>query len=193
MNRVDFLKAGLEINEVQASLVSELISDVPNEELKNFLVYRMGFIDQYKSKELITKQALFGYRKMQIENRLRAGEKVFKFVSEVKAFVETYYKGSDVGYGLASYFDYVVIALNNDCELINKYKLTESGGFTKLNSIETAKIYEWLFENQHRIGDIQIVPYYETETKQIAQAPKDDDVIDADVLNLLKGNTKKDV
>lgn len=193
MNRIDFLMQGLEINNVQASLVSELISDVPNEELKNFLVYRMGFIGQYKSKELVTKEAIFGYRKMQIENRLRAGENVFKFVGEVKTFVETYYKGSDIGYGLASYFDYVIIALNNDCELINKYATTENGNYRKLNSIESAKIYQWLFENQNRIGDIKIVEYYDTETKLIAPTPKDDNVIDADVMNLLKGGNKKDV
>ena len=59
MNRVQFLMQGLEINEVQASLVSELIKDIQNDKLKDFFgVFVCSFIDQYKSKELITKEAL---------------------------------------------------------------------------------------------------------------------------------------
>jgi hypothetical protein len=190
MNRVQFLMQGLEISEIQASLVNELIAEVPNEELKNFLVFRMSFIEQYKSKELITKQALFEYQKLQTQKRLQAGEKLFKDAQEVKTHIEMFYKGKDVGYGIASYYDYVVIGLNDDCELINKYSTTESGNYRKLNSVESAKVYEWLFENQHRIGVVKIVPYFDTETLQIAPVEKDD-VIDGKVLNLIKGGNKK--
>ncbi len=58
MNRIEFLMQGMEINEVQASLVSELISDIPNNQLKNFLIFRMSYIEPMMSKELITKTAL---------------------------------------------------------------------------------------------------------------------------------------
>ena len=100
MNRVQFLMQGLDVNEVQASLISELIKDIPNDKLKDFLVFRMKFIDQYKSKELITKEALYEYQKLKTQYRLRAGENVFETVEQVQEYVEAHFKGKEIGYGL---------------------------------------------------------------------------------------------
>lgn len=186
MERIEFLMKGLEINEVQASLLSELIIDVPNNDLKNFLVFRMGFIEQYKSKELITKEALFAYNKNRIQSKLYLGEKIFKSVDEIKTHIETFYKKSDLANGVAKYYDYVVIALNADCELINKYALNDHGNYLKLNSLESAKVYQWFFENQERLGVVKIVPYHETELLQLEEIEKNQ-TIDTKVLKLLKG------
>lgn len=71
MNRIEFLAKGLDVNEIQATLISELIKDIPDDKLKDFLVFRMGFIDQYKSKELITKEALFEYQKIKTQHQLK--------------------------------------------------------------------------------------------------------------------------
>jgi hypothetical protein len=185
MNRVNFLQQGLELNEVQASLVSELIKDIPNDKLKDFLVFRMNYVDKFKSKELITKEALFEYQKKIVESRLRTGEKVFETVEAIKAHIETFYKGQDLGNGVANFYDFVVIAINSDCELINKYTVNEHGNYKKLDSIDSARVYKWFFENQHRLGDVKIVAVYDIAPKLI-EAPKEkDNVIDARVLEMI--------
>lgn len=183
---------GLEINEVQASLVSELIKDIPNEKLKDFLVFRMQFIDQYKSKELITKEALYEYNKIKIQHRLRAGEDVFETVEQVQQYVEAHFKNKEIGYGLGAYKDFVVIAMDRDCNLLNTY-YAPNGSFYKLTSVEKEKVYKFLFENQHRIGDVKRIPYYD-DTKQI-EAPKkevDENNIAPKVLEMIN-KTKKEI
>lgn len=172
MNRVQFLMQGIDINEIQASIVSELIADIPNEKLKDFLVFRMKFIDQYKSKELVTKEALYAYQKIKIQHRLRAGEKIFETVEQVQEYVEAHYKGKEIGYGLGVYKEFVVVALDRDCNLLNTY-YAPNGHFYKLTSVEKERVYSFLLENQSRIGDIKRIPYYD-DTKQL-EAPKQED------------------
>lgn len=191
MNRIDFLQQGLDLNIVQASLVSELIKDIPNEKLKDFLVFRMNYVDKFKSKELITKEALFEYQKKIVESRLREGEKVFETVEAIKAHIETFYKGQDLGNGVAQFYDFVVIALNNDCELVNKYTVNEHGGYKRLDSIDSARVYNWFFENQHRLGDVKIVAVYDIAPKLIDAPKLKDEAIDARVLELITKKTKK--
>jgi len=191
MNRIQFLMQGLDINEVQASLVSELIKDVPNENLKDFLVFRMRFIDQFKSKELITKEALFEYQKNKIEHRLRQGEKVFFNIEDMQNYIETYYKGKEIGYGLGNYKDFVIVALDRECNLLNTY-YAPNGSFYKLNSVEKQIIYNFLFENQHRIGDVKQIAYYDDDIKQIENHNKleSDDCISPKMIEFLKNNKK---
>lgn len=185
MDRVEFLAKGLDINEVQASLISELIKDIPDDKLKDFLVFRMGFIDQYKSKELITKEALFEYQKIKTQHQLKKGVQVFENMASMIKYIETYFKGKELGNGLASYYDYVVIGLDKDLNLINKYKVLENGGFYKLNSEEKTRVYTYLFENQHKIGSVEYVPYY--ETAQIEHKKEQNNTIESKkVGNLLK-------
>lgn len=186
MNRIQFLMQGLEINEVQASLVSELIADVPNDKLKDFLVFRMKFVDQFKSKELITKEALFEYQKIKIEHRLKNNEKVFEKIEDMQQYIETYYKGKDIGYGLGQYKDFVVIALDRDCNLLNTY-YAPNGNYYKLTSTEKQVVYNFLFNNQHRIGNIKHIPYYE-DIEQIENKKDDENInyISPKVMKILK-------
>lgn len=192
MNRVNFLQQGLELNEVQASLISELIKDIPNDKLKDFLVFRMNYVDKFKSKELITKDALFEYKKKMVESRLRTGEKVFETVEAIKVHIETFYKGQDLANGVANFYDFVVIALNGDCELINKYTVNEHGNYKRLDSIDSARVYKWFFENQHRLGDTKIIAVYDIAPKLIdAPKVKDNDVINARVLEMISTTKQK--
>ena len=154
MDRVEYLQKALEVNEVQAELISELIADVPDHMLKKFLVFRMSYIQPKMSKELITKNALFDFRRIMTEERLKRGERVFKSIEEVRQFLLNYYRGKDIVNGAANYYDFVIIGMDEDGNLINKYAQNEYGSFLKLNSEETAKVLKWLFENQHKIGAV---------------------------------------
>lgn len=184
MNRIQFLMQGLELNEVQASLISELIADVPNEKLKDFLVFRMRFIDQFKSKELITKEALFEYQKIKTEHRLKNGEIVFNNIEDMQNYIETYYKGKDLGYGLDKYKDFVIIALDRECNLLNTF-YAPNGNFYKLNSAEKQAVYEFLFKNQHRIGDVKKIAYYEDEQIEHKKIEDDENYISPKMIKFL--------
>ena len=174
MDRVNFLMQGLDINVVQASLINELIAEIPTDKLKDFLVFRMKFIDQFKSKELITKDALYEYQKLKIEHRLKKGEKVFEKIEDMQNYIETYYKGKDIGYGLGQYKDFVIVALDRDCNLLNTY-YAPNGNYYKLTSTEKQVVYDFLFNNQCRIGNIKHIPYYE-DIKQIENTKEDENI-----------------
>ena len=200
MNRIEFLMQGLDINEVQASLLSELISDIPNHQLKNFLVFRMKYIEPMMSKDLITKTALFEYRKMKILRRVHSGEKVFSTIEQVQNFLETYYKGKEIGYGLGSYYDFVVIGMDKDCNLLNKYVINEHGSYAKINGDGKAMIYNFLLERQERIGVVKYFTREEAEQKkQLIESKKEvvktidvkDKSINSKVMDMMKDKIKK--
>jgi len=174
MDRVEYLQKALEINEVQAELISELIADVPDHMLKKFLVFRMNYIQPKMSRELITKNALFDFRRIMIEDRLRKGERVFGSIVDLRQFLLSYYRGRDIVSGPADYYDFVIIGMDEEGNLVNKYARNEYGSFLKLNSEESAKVLKWLFENQHKIGVVDYdaivsaIAVQEVKTQEIA-------------------------
>lgn len=157
MNRVKYLMKALEINEVQAELIDGLIKDVPDHMLKDFLIFRMDYIQPHMSKELITKKALFDYRRMMIERQIKANGKYFKTKEELFRYLQKFYRGKDIVNGGGVFYDYVVIGMNNEGELINKYAINEFGNYIKLSSEETSRVLGYLLENQHKIGVIKYI------------------------------------
>ena len=184
MDRVKFLVDALEITQVQATIFNKLLLDIPNDKLMDFIVFRMSYIEPMQSKELITKNALFDFRKKQYLESVANGEFFFLNTDEVKEFCKTYFKGQDLCYGPADYFDYVIISMDKDGNLINKFVIND-GFYLKLTSQEEAKVYLWLFENQKRIGDIKVVPYFENKSKILIENKKEDITINDNVLKLL--------
>jgi hypothetical protein len=199
MNRIQYLQQALEINEVQADLLNASISDIPDNKLKEFLIFRMNYVQPMMSKELITKTALFDFRKKMIEARLRGGEQVFGTIYEVKEFIQTFYKGKEVVNGAANYFDFVVIGLDKDGELINKYAQNEHGTYKKLSSEESGRVYQWCLENQNKIGLVKYVPYYDPdEAKQLEhqkvlelENKSNNEEIDPKIMAMMGNLTKK--
>ena len=182
MNRVQLLMQGLGVNEVQASLYDELIKDIPDNKLKDFLVFRLRFVEQYKSSEVATKEALFEYQKGLIMQQLQKGIDVFNNVYEVQQFIETYFKGQEIGNGLANYYDFVVISLDRDLHLLNTYTTP----YTKLNSEEKQDVYNYLFENQNKIG---IVKFFKEANNLLIH--KDVEQITNDINNKINKNIPK--
>lgn len=165
MDRIKFIMQGIGINEVQATLISELIKDIPNDRLKEFLIFRLNYVEEFKSNELITKTALFEFRKKQHLQAIQNNQFRFNSVDEVIVFCKTYFKNKDLCYGAANFFDYVVIYMDKDSNLLNKFKLTEQCNYSKLDSFDELKVYNWLFENQNRIGVVKNIPYFEDKSK----------------------------
>jgi hypothetical protein len=180
-NRVKFIGEILSINPAQAKIMSIFLQRIPDNKIYEFFVYRMSFIVEKQGKELITKNAFFAYEQKMIEEKLRAGLKPFKTIDHIKKFLSLYYKNKEIAYGAGNFYDFVVIGMDKDGQLINRYLTNREGFFLKLTSEETGDVYKWLLTNQNRIGDIQYKPYFDPVERKKLEAsiqPKEDDVLD---------------
>jgi len=157
MKRINFIKDALEINTIQATIISEMINDVADKDLTKFLVFRMDFIQPMKSKDLITKEALYAYQSMKFERDIANGNSPFTDKNSVHNYLQSFYKGREIANGAGNYKDFVVIALDKDGEYINKYSVNEYGSYKKLISSDVDNVLEWLLENPTRIGNIKRV------------------------------------
>lgn len=162
--RVKLIAEALDINETQARILSMQIEDIPDKELFKFFAFRQSFVAPMKSKELITKEALFEYRALQFRTAINRGEFKFNDVNEVMDFLKTYYKGKDIGNGLGLFFDYVVIAMNADGELINKFCIDEYQRYKKIDSEDVYLILKDILDNPTKLGDVKQIPFRETPT-----------------------------
>lgn len=195
--RTQMIKDALECNEVQAIIYDNLMGEIDDKDLIDFFKFRLNFIEQYTSKELATKKALIAYKQNQILNALAGGIRVFNDKERMINFIKTVFKGKDFCYGAKGYRDFVIFGLDDNGEILNKYALDDFGRFMKLNSDESAEIYNWLFENQHRIGIIKHIS--KAEIDKIAQAKKiasvnnnnNKIVMSAKTKNLLHGTLKR--
>ena len=195
--RTQMIKDALECNEVQAIIYDNLMGEIDDKDLIDFFKFRLNFIEQYTSKELATKKALIAYKQNQILNALASGIRVFSDKEKMINFIKTVFKGKDFCYGAKNYYDFVIFGPDESGEILNKYAIDNLGRFVKLNSDESAEIYNWLFENQHRIGVIKHIS--KTEADKIAQAKKiapvnnnnNKIVMSAKTKNLLRGTLKR--
>jgi|LGOV01.1.fsa_nt_gb hypothetical protein len=190
MNRIDFIKDALEINIVQATIISEMIHDIEDKDLTKFLVFRMEFIQPMKSKDLITKEALFAYNRKKIELGIKDGVNPFNDTKGVYNYLQSFYKGKEIANGAGCYKDFVIIGLDRDGEFINKYVINEYGNYKKLNSEDVESVLSWLLENPKRIGNIQRVQ----ETNEIQIEYKQEcfsDDISPKISQMIKGITNE--
>lgn len=195
--RTQMIKDALECNEVQAIIYDNLMGEIDDKDLIDFFKFRLNFIEQYTSKELATKKALIAYKQNQILNALAGGIRVFNDKERMIIFIKTVFKGKDFCYGAKGYHDFVIFGLDDNGEILNKYAIDDFGRFMKLNSDESAEIYNWLFENQHRIGIIKHISKAEidkiAQAKKIAPVNNNNNKIEmsAKTKNLLHGTLKR--
>jgi hypothetical protein len=191
MNRIKLLQDALEINQVQATITSKLIEDLPDDKLTDFVIFRMDFVQPMKSKELITKEAVFEFKKIIYINQIKNGKYAFNAVEEVKSFCQKYFKEKEICNGPDGYFDYVIIAMDKDGNLINKFATNEFGNYLKLESDKAERVYQWLFENPERIGIVDVIPYYETPNLIKLESYGDFEYKDTSVIEKLENFSKK--
>ncbi len=179
-DRIDFIKDALDVNEVKARIINELIKDIPDDKLADFFAYRLNFAEEKMSAELITKKAIFEYKRLLIQARLKSGEKIFKTISQLKKYLNDYYKGKDIsncGKG-SGFLEFVVIGMDKEGNLINKNVRNEFGSYLKLTADEEAVYLNWLLENQFRIGvvDYEAVARKEEILKQVEEKFKEQEI-----------------
>ena len=165
--RSKIIKEALNCNDTQAMIYDQVLKDIPDDKLIDFFVFRMRFIEPMKSNELITKEALFDYRRRQHIQKLKNGE-MFGTKEQLQDFLQTYYRGKDIGSGIRPFYDYVIIAIDREGNFINKYAVNDFGNFKKLNSEDIADVIDDLFNNPRKIGNVDYM-----QSKQIVyQEPK---------------------
>ncbi len=155
MDRVKFFQEMFEVTRAQAMVFESMIEDIPDSRLIDFGKFVIERFEPMKSKLLIIKEAIFDFRRMQIENGIRNGSFSFRTIDEMKEYLRTYYRGKEITNGPASYYDCVVIGMDKEGRLVNKYALDEFGRYLVLDGEDVSEVYRWLFENQHRIGKVE--------------------------------------
>ena len=155
MDRVAFLQQMLEVTKAQAMVFESMIRDIPDSRLIDFGRFVIERFEPKKSKLLIIKEAIFDYRRKRIEADLRSRKTRFRSIEELKQYLLEFYRGKDIANGPASYYDYVVIGMDQDGRLLNKYALDDYGRYLVLDGEDSAEVFAWLFENQHRIGRVE--------------------------------------
>ncbi|MGH1601576.1 hypothetical protein [Campylobacter majalis] len=166
MNRIEFIQKALDVNEIKANIINELIKPLADSELTKFFAFRTSFIQPMQSAELITKNAVYAYRKQKTLQAIKAGEFRFKKLQTLINFVQEFFKNERLCYGPASFKDFVIIGVDKDANLINHYAINQTTGKPKqLSTDSEIEVYEWLFKNQERIGVIKFI----AQTTQITQ------------------------
>lgn len=158
MNRIEFIQKALDVNEIKANIINELIKPLADSELTKFFAFRTSFIQPMQSAELITKNAVYAYRKQKTLQAIKAGEFRFKKLQTLINFVQEFFKNERLCYGPASFKDFVIIGVDKDANLINHYAINQTTGKPKqLSSDSEIEVYEWLFKNQERIGVVKFI------------------------------------
>ncbi|QCD44106.1 hypothetical protein [Campylobacter mucosalis] len=177
MDRVQIIKEALNLNNTQTLVIANLIAKIPDERLIDFFAFRMAFVEPKQSAELITKNAVFAYRKMLTLEAIKNGKFRFKSIDGVIEFVQTFFKNERLCYGAKPFKDFVVLGVDEKGNLINHYKISDYGKPTQLSCDDEREVYEWLFKNQERIGVVKFISQKDTPAiKQISN----DTLIDPD-------------
>ncbi|MDL0089276.1 hypothetical protein [Campylobacter gastrosuis] len=151
---------------------SQKLHFIPDDELINFAIFVDNFRGNFISTDLAVHKAAIAWQKMAFERVKNSGKSFFKGVNELIAFCKEAYRGE----GLCScekgsgFLPFVVIVVDDEGNLRNSAVVNESGVFKRLDSSESAKFYNWLFNNQHKIGDIKRISRDEWEQNELNEA-----------------------
>ena len=203
MNRIELIQEVLGVSKARALINNNLMKDIKDDELIDFLSFRAWKANPKMSVETITKIAVIEYRRKAVEERLKAGNILFKTMEQLKEFLITYYKGENIcncGKG-SGFFSCVVIAIDEKENFINKFAKTDYDTYLKLTIDEETRFLKWLLENQYKIGDINYNEILEgkkaIENLDEIEIKKDNykekEITDERVKNLLGNLTKSKV
>lgn len=155
MDRITYIMETIEVNKHKAVLMDEFLKDIPTDKLGNFFLFRLDFQEPKTSKELITKNALYAWVRQETQNELRSGNFTFEDPTEMVNFLEKYYRDEALVMGSEPFSKNAVIEMGKDGMLYNRYSLNEYGKKEPLTQKEEYIVFQWIFQNQEKIGDIK--------------------------------------
>lgn len=145
------------------SMVDSLLDFIPTNYLKHFTEYVLKNYDRH-TKPIVNITSVSQEYKRQLNLALiKKGELTLSSVNETKDFLLEFFKGKEICNRVTGlYLDFVIIALTEDGEFINKYS------FKKLDSQEVADFIYWCFINQNKMGTVEIIPSEEVRVMMIS-------------------------
>ena len=151
----------------------KILELVDTNKLIDFSIYMDSFRGEYVSVEVAMNKAINSYKKALILNSIKKGIKAFKNVKELVKFVKEAYRGEDLfsGHKGSPYIEGVVICVDDDGNLRNKFVVNKNGVFQRLDSVDEKRVWEYLFAHQEKIGAVE---YKQVEIKNTIEDKKDD-------------------
>lgn len=160
--RLNMIAELFNITNIKIELYSMMLKDIATDELVNFYSFVLDKKAQYESLEVCTKRCVKEYKAIQLLTKIYQNVYRFSDIDVMIGFIKHNFKGKDLGYGLEPFLDFVIIAVDEEGNLRNKYRLNEFNKPSVLNCDEEAMVYNFLFKNQERIGVIKYISEKDT-------------------------------
>ncbi|PKZ28675.1 hypothetical protein CYJ41_07910 [Campylobacter ureolyticus] len=151
----------------------KILEMVDTNKLIDFSIYMDSFRTQYINMEVAMTKAINAYKKALILNSIKKGVKALKSIKEVEKFCKEAFREEDLfsGHKGSPYIDGVVICVDENGNLRNKFIVNKNGVFARLDSSDEKRVWEYLFAHQEKIG---VVEYKQVEIKNAIEDKKDD-------------------
>lgn len=200
MTRKDLVTGVFELkSEVKALQYLALLNGIPDSEIINFANYALKHKREFDSRDSYVARAVESFKASLALMAIREGKFSFKDRAEMVAFIKQNFRGKELVSGAKPFLPYVVIALDENATLVNKFRVTDYGKFIPLSSDDVTLVYDYLFANQQRIGDVKYISQSEynkvaKEQNRLLGSTKKDEVVSAPndkILAMTKRLTKK--
>lgn len=145
---------GLNVDKAEALFPSFKLIKV--EELGTFYNHCLENKREFESMEVCLKRCLTAYECKVILKKIKQNKFKFPNQEAMVRFIKKSFKNKDLANNLPGFLKNTVIALDETGALRNTACLLQySNQYQLLTANEEKVIYDYLFTNQHRIGDIQ--------------------------------------
>ena len=173
-----------DIGESDITIYSEVLKMIPTESLPAFAVSLIRSGGEYMRPDQMISKAVKEFETKIITDNMRNGKKIRNYEKLVE-FVQYSFRGKPICNDIKGiYKAWVTIGMDRDGNLINQFS------WNKLSSKDEEEFYKWLFENQHRVGDIKRVKDRE-EITQIENNSQQNEIENGSVLNMTKTAIKR--
>ncbi|QKF64576.1 hypothetical protein [Campylobacter corcagiensis] len=155
----------------------KVLEGIETDKLIDFSIYMDTFREEFVSVDVAMQRAVNAYKKALILSEIKKGKKALKSIKEVERFCKLAFRGEDLFSGCkgSPYIEGVVICIDDEGNLRNKFIVNKNGVFQRLDSFDTKRVWEYLFKHQERIG---VIEYKEVKVSQIEKKDEKLKVLD---------------
>lgn len=155
--RLTFVMNVLNVSPERAFIIDSFIADITNLELSSFFKYRINHEEEKLSKELVTLNAYKAYKKDKILDKIKKREFYFLDFDDMVHFIRVHFENQDVVRGVVGFGKDSIMRITSNGYMVNSNDLGENGFARKLEQKEEIQVYEWLYQNQTKIGDVPMI------------------------------------
>lgn len=146
-----------DITEATITIYGEIMKMIPTDELAQFAVQLIREGGHMMRPDQMLSEAVKKYEQKIITARLQNGSRIGDYDRFIE-FLQYSFRGKPICNGMTGvYKPFVVIGMDREGNLVNQFN------WKKLSSHDEQQVYQWLFNNQSRIG---IVEHIEPKIEQ---------------------------